>query len=378
MNNGDEDDIIELNDDEVLGKTRKQKQRLRNQVKLNYDSDSSDEEEDEDEATVEQKQEEDDMFASDKEDDMFADGNGDEKPEASKKSKKTPQFLDISEVEGQEQLNSASDDTDDDEEGEVDHDYYNNIEEINIDIKKKKKAPKIEAFNLEEEANEGNFDLEGNYIRNDENPEGSAPANDDQWLDDFKKKDIKKAKKAQQERERKQMARLLESNTNMEPIETLLSGLIDILDPDESPMEALARLNPNKKSKTKKGKHENGAGDVLIQRITDLCSTLINDKYLDDVYELTREELMRKYQMETGEAYNVKRGVKREREDDDENEIDYGEKIWEFRWIGEEEINGPYSNYEMNHWKQTYFEDKVEVRKVGETEFQHVSFIEFD
>ncbi|RCK58851.1 Protein LIN1 [Candida viswanathii] len=376
MNNSDEDDIIELNDDEVLGKTRKQKQRLRNKVKLNYYSDSSDEEEDGEQA-AEQNPEQDDMFASDKEDDMFADDNGDENPEASKKSKRALQFLDITEVEGQEKLNSASDETDDDDD-EVDHDYYNNIEKIDIDTKKKKKAPKIEAFNLEEEANEGNFDLEGNYIWNDDNPKESALANDDQWLDDYKKKDIKKAKKAQEERERKQMARLLENNTNMEPIETLLSGLIDILEPDESPMEALARLNPKKKSKTKKGKHENGAGDLLIQRITDLCSTLINDKYLDDVYELTREELMRKYQMETGEAYNVKQGIKREREDDDENEIDHGEKVWEFRWVGEEEVNGPYSHYEMNHWKQTYFEDKVEVRKVGETEFQHVSFIEFD
>ena len=53
------------------------------------------------------------------------------------------------------------------------------------------------------------------------------------------------------------------------------------------------------------------------------------------------------------------------------NNIDYGEKIWEFRWIGDEDedkvINGPYSSYEMNHWKETYFENKVEVRKIGET-----------
>lgn len=29
----------------------------------------------------------------------------------------------------------------------------------------------------------------------------------------------------------------------------------------------------------------------------------------------------------------------------------------------------------MNHWKETYFENKVEVRKIGETKFQNIEYI---
>lgn len=86
--------------------------------------------------------------------------------------------------------------------------------------------------------------------------------------------------------------------------------------------------------------------------------------------------MTRKFQTITGQSFNVERGLKRSREESDDeddensqiNNIDYGEKIWEFRWIGDENedkvINGPYSSYEMNHWKETYFENKVEVRKL--------------
>ncbi|KAK6873869.1 Protein LIN1 [Candida tropicalis] len=384
MNDSDEEDLIVINDDEVLGKTRKQKQKLRNQVKLNYDSDSSDPEESDNEDVVKgkvtsQNDDEDDMFASDNEDkDMVGECR------ETNESKKTPQFLDVSQLEGQEKLVIESDVSDTDEDNddeEVDHEYYNNTDDADIYTTRKRRAPKMEAFNLEEEANEGKFDLDGNYIRNDTNGEESAPANDDVWLNDYKRKDIKKARKAQEERKKLQTNKLLERNINMDPIDVLLSGLIDILEPDETPMEALARLNPTKKKSNKKKPRNqiDESNKELIQKVTDLCSTLINDKFLDDVYELTREELMRKYQVETGEAYKLKRGTKRAREEEDvDDEIDYGEKIWEFRWIGDDEINGPYSSYEMNHWKQSYFKNKVEVRKVGSgTEFKNVSYIEF-
>lgn len=97
--------------------------------------------------------------------------------------------------------------------------------------------------------------------------------------------------------------------------------------------------------------------------------------------------MTRKFQTITGQSFNVERGLKRSREESDDeddensqiNNIDYGEKIWEFRWIGDENedkvINGPYSSYEMNHWKETYFENKVEVRKIGETKFQNIEYI---
>lgn len=380
MDKSDEEDIYLIKDVDMLGKTRKQKQKLRNQIKLNYDSDSSDPEgSDEGDEVVngkdEQEQENDNK--NDDDDDMFAsDDNEDVNTDNQRKKSKTSQFLDLSQFEGQEQLTTANDASDVDEE-DFDHDYYNNIEEIDIDTKTNKRPPKIEPFNLQEEANEGHFDLDGNYIPHAGNTDEASDINDDLWLDDYKRKDILIAKKAQEDRERKQTDKILEKSINMDPIEVLLSGLIDVLEPDETPMELLARLNPRKKINKKKNGYTamDNQNKELIQSITNLCSILINDKYLEDVYDLTREELMRKYQMETGEAYKVKRGIKREREEDEE--VDYGEKIWQFRWVGDEEINGPYSNYEMNHWKETYFENNVEVRKVGDIDFKHVSYIEF-
>ena len=45
----------------------------------------------------------------------------------------------------------------------------------------------------------------------------------------------------------------MEKDHDVEPLEVLLSDLIMLLEPVESPMEALARLNPKIEKKKKKG-----------------------------------------------------------------------------------------------------------------------------
>ncbi|ONH64949.1 CD2 antigen cytoplasmic tail-binding protein 2 [Cyberlindnera fabianii] len=47
-------------------------------------------------------------------------------------------------------------------------------------------------------------------------------------------------------------------------------------------------------------------------------------------------------------------------------------KEWQFRWLGDSQIHGPYTTHEMKYWKETYFQDRVEVRKIGQDDFTHV------
>lgn len=143
-----------------------------------------------------------------------------------------------------------------------------------------------------------------------------------------------------------------------------------------------------------------------ITKLTDSCSILQNQHGQSEVYEMTKEELMRLFQKETGKYYSLNRGLKRNREEEEEEEelkghenlsngdetnslvnnvreesgkeIDYGEKIWEFRWMGDDLVNGPYSEYEMKHWKDTYFNNQVEVRKIGNVDFRHILNVIFD
>lgn len=389
---------------------RRKREANKNELQLTYESDSSDDQEGNSDnenniSKLQQEQlvedilgdnKENDMFDSDKEDDMFTNDNKQEDDDddmfASDNEESDPQKNNLGNEEEEEEEEIKETD-------ESVNNYYNNIEDLNFDsFKNKKKEPKFEAFNLKEETNMGKFDNEGNYIPNEQKDSSDAD-DDDLWLEDYNNKsEINKAKQAQLLRERQQRekskSKSMEKDHDVEPLEVLLSDLILLLEPVESPMEALARLNPKKlRKKKKKGddddnnKNSIANHEELINRITNVCSILINDKQIDDIYELTREELMRKFQTITGQSFNVERSLKRSREEsedeDDENSqinnIDYGEKIWEFRWIGDEDedkvINGPYSSYEMNHWKETYFENKVEVRKIGETKFQNIEYI---
>lgn len=248
-------------------------------------------------------------------------------------------------------------------------------------LAKNKLAPKIEAFDLHEEADVGNFDENGNFIRNNYDDDDD---NQDEWMD-LKKSDIERAKKAQLERNRlDKERRMKESADEFIPINRILSDLIELLEPVETPMEALTRFSPPRKSRSKKKVHnieKDQERKKMVIRLTDLCDKLINKKGVVDAYELAREELMRRYKQETGNDYNQEsRGQKRTREDyEDNNENDdYGDRIWEFKWNGQDEIHGPYSEFEMYHWSKDYFQDSVVVRKIGETGFKPIINVDFD
>lgn len=358
----DEDPDVHI--DDGLGNNRRYKSKHRHDLRLNYDSDSGDD--------VPKKKardgDDDDMFAS----------SGEEE-EVEEKKPDTVELLDMARFEEEEGITGEQPDSDSEDGG-----------------------PKIEAFNLRKDLEEGDFDADGNFIHRKVELD-----DEDGWIDEFSKKDVQKAKLAQKKR-------LEKGPKVMKSTQELMSALIDMLETGESPMEALVRLAPKKKKADKKEKkkdhmkvrtpvdeNEKTIEKKMVDELTEICEELSNEKGLVDVYDMCREELMRKMAQETGVEYGRKR--KREDDEDDDrtannvtddlidkkhtdNEVEgkdndpfYDLKIWEFRWLEDpQEIHGPYSTYEMRYWKESYFDNGVEVRKIGEHDFTHVGTVDFN
>lgn len=388
-----ENDTNDALDDDLPGNNTRYNQKHRNDVVLNYDSDSSVEDYNKDEKEVAKANEEidesdDDMFASDKDEKNLKDDVED--AGLSKDLNRVDSF-DKDDFDGPVDENyklgsvydNDGDNSDDNENGESNQskiDYYTNIENIENARpgNKKKLAPKIEAFDLTQEAEDGTFDKDGNFIRNKEEENQQQ----DEWLN-LKKGEIEKAKAAQLERNRLNKERRMQADNNTMPIQELLSDLINLLESVETPMEALARFSPKKVPRSKKTNGPTNYNDQERKKtvilITDLCEKLANKKGISNAYELTKEEFMRIYKVETGSDYNqIHRGKKRTRDDTEEDVLDYGEKNWEFRWNGQEEVHGPYSEYEMRHWSEIYFENNVVVRKIGESGFIPIHEVNFN
>lgn len=188
----------------------------------------------------------------------------------------------------------------------------------------------------------------------------------DGW--EYSKEDVNSAAKAHQkhvEQSRSREKALQEEMQSIVP-EDVVEDLIVILEPTESPMEALARLGPLKKAKRKNKKTEEDSHEILrkhqVNQITDLCAKL-ERLGVGAIYDLSREELMRLYRKQKGP-----RGRKRVREETEEESEDayYNVKEWEFKWSTEDEVLGPYSGYEMDYWKEEgHFNENVLVRKIG-------------
>jgi CD2 antigen cytoplasmic tail-binding protein 2 len=376
----DEDPALEA---DVIGKSAGIK---RNAVNIDgYDSDSSTENF---EARAEARpnkdeppkteDDDDDMFAAeDKDDDM------DEESRRDQTKKKKLRFLDDAEIEGQEansksgghvavdftkgpkdrtdDVESSSDEGDDELRDQMDPTMD---EEIGAGGKKKH-APKLDAFNMSAEQEEGRFDEAGNFVRKAFDPEAAQ----DSWLEGISKKDIKKAKEAQDklDAERKARERAEDSIVTSD----VLSTLIAHLDVGETPMEALVRYGkaaPKKPSKKKKSQAMEIDSDPsqdaaatkakeVIVSITE-CASRLSDRGVEDIYELPRESIMRQYKRETGEDWKNPNPVQ-----------------WEFHWLNapEGEVNGPYDQATMQAWEASgQFAAGAEFRRVGETEFSRL------
>ncbi|KAI0850137.1 hypothetical protein F5Y00DRAFT_233680 [Daldinia vernicosa] len=321
-------------------------------------------------------------------DDMFAaEEYGDEKDDtvdySTRKKSKEVKFVDTEKIEGQEaesksggtiRLEGESSDDDDEEAIEL------AIQEEGLDEEVgagglKKHAPKVEAFNLKAENEEGRFDEAGNFVRKAVDPD----AVHDRWLEGVSKKDMKKAAEAHEKREAEQRQKRKEEDSAL--TSDLLKSLILHLERGETPIEALARLGrgQTKTKKVPKWKQKKQKPDAMevdaekapedpeqtrikeaINAITEASDRLLG-RDRPDIYDRERERLIREYTREADEPWV---------EPQKEPKTAPTTKMWEFRWIdGRDNADkqGPFDGPTMKAWQDAgYFGEGVEFREAGE------------
>ncbi|RMZ91707.1 hypothetical protein DV736_g1034, partial [Chaetothyriales sp. CBS 134916] len=350
-------------------------------------------------------EEQDDMFADLAEEDSSGHGDGDDSDADAKSSdrrkKKAVRFLEEEEIEGQVKssrsgghvrANFRSDgkgkgkgpDNDGDGESSSDSEVDDAVRASNGDLDeelgagaKKTHAPKLDAFNMRQEQEEGRFDEQGNYVRKAVDPD----AKHDVWMEGISKKDMRAAKEAEDRREEDRRKRNLEDDSKS--IADVLSTLIPLLDRGETILEALARLgkgrNKDKKAKwqTKqknmKQQHHAANGDAdateadlaevkrrqAVEAITAAADLLLT-RGQAEVYDAERELLVRQYNREADAPWT------------DVRTRDETDRMWEYKWTdardGDDTINGPFDTDTMRAWNDAgYFGDRVVFRQVGDS-----------
>ncbi|KAL1884338.1 hypothetical protein VTK73DRAFT_32 [Phialemonium thermophilum] len=243
----------------------------------------------------------------------------------------------------------------------------------------KKHAPKIDAFNMKQEQEEGAFDEAGNYIRKAVDPD----AVHDKWLEGVSKKDMKKAAAAHQKREAE--LRQLRREEDKVLTSDLFKALIPYLEKSETPLEALARLGRSKTEqkipKWKQKRRKSGRDQMIvdirkpedsrqaeikaaIDVITDAADGLLKRDY-PDIYDTERELMIREYRQETGEDW-----VDPPREQESGLEAGPTPTMWEYRWTdgrGDGGKQGPFDVATMRAWQDAgYFDEGVEFKPVGQ------------
>ncbi|KAL8698023.1 MAG: hypothetical protein Q9224_002041 [Gallowayella concinna] len=356
-------------------------------------------------------EEDNDMFADLAED--LKDGDEDEDLAGEgKKQKKNVRFLEAGEIEGQvagsksgghvsadfslnrrgptgqqngrrkdvdkETESSSESDVGDEERADVGDDVD---EEIGAGGKKEH-APKLDAFNMKTEQEEGAFDAQGNYVRKVADPN----AVHDMWLEGVSKKDMKKAKEAADKRDEERRQRNIEADSIL--TSEILRNLIPLLEKGETVLEALARLGRGKDKKKprwqSKNRNKTNGEDAMevdaekppedpaetrrkkiVEAITDAADRLLT-RGQAEVYDSEREVLIRQYSRDTGEHW-----VDHRKEEANEN-APADKRQWEYRWIDGRDggqINGPYDRATMTSWNDAgYFGEGVEFRRAYDSD----------
>lgn len=466
LNSSDALDDVVLDLDVIGTGTRKVK---RGAIKIEgYESDSS-------EGGYEWKAESEGMKgggADGDSDDMFAaGGEGDDEDSgkaARKKGKKQVTFLELDDIEGQESDNetdhvhigypgdkgkrkaSAADLSDsgsdsDEAEAKVAEVVANLDPELGLGSLKKH-APKLEAFNMRSEMEEGRFDAAGNFIRK----AVDVDAVHDSWLEGVSRKEMKRAKEAHEKREEemRRRARAEDELLTSDMLNTLIIGM----ETGETVLEALARLGQERKKKVAQAEKEAGLSmgltggkkppkwktrkrniaatednmviegatrestseeakvyqvdkvyKDLIETLTGAADSLLTRGQLE-IYDDTREQLMRQYRREAGEDWKPPQNrqqqppavsppkpgdVNLEAKGDSSDipngleNTDNGVVEWEYRWTDGRDggdVYGPYPTEHMKAWNHHGFFDGggVEFRRIGESAAGWTLVADFD
>jgi CD2 antigen cytoplasmic tail-binding protein 2 len=348
---------------------------------------------------------------------MFADleepdGDDDEEVRAHGKKKKDVKFLDQSEIEGQlfdsksgghvgdilphtqqgkrraQSSDSESSSGEDEDRDQLDGEMEDELAAEVGAGGKKRHAPRLDAFNLQQEEEEGRYDESGNYVRKAADPD----AVNDNWLDGLSKKDIKRAREAQEKRDDAQRLKAAADDALL--TSELLSTLISQLETGETPLECLQRLNkgkPREKQvpKWKRTKQRNGmdvdatssdpdpaevARRAALEAVTGAADALYS-RQQHEIYDTEREMLMRQYKRETGEDWQrldtaAASALVAENGDDEDA------TMWQYRWSDARDggaEHGPYDAATMKAWNEAgYFGEGVEFRQVGGEDWSRV------
>ena len=388
----------------------------RNAVNVDgYDSDSSNEGFD---GRVERKGKEEGQRRKEKsgagskmeeDNDMFADldegagGGGDDDEEVAtegKKSKKQVKFINEEEIQGQVMSSKSGghvsaelhlhgkkqedeDDAVSSSDSDADDEERANVGDADEEVGaggKKQHAPRLDAFNMRNEQEEGRFDEQGMYIRK----AADTDAVHDSWLDGVSKKDMRRAKEAADKREDDLRSKRIESDKIL--TSDLLKTLIPLLERGETALEALARLGRGKKKekpKWQKGRRKD-ANEMDVDRVKEAedpketrrreaieAITGAADQLLTrgqaEIYDTEKELLTRQYTRETGEQWA---DPPQEDAEESGDEAANGKSVqWQYRWSDARDggqLHGPYESKMMRAWVDAgYFGDGIEYKEVG-------------
>lgn len=346
----------------------------------------------------------------DQDEDMFADSDSgrDETGQNGKGKKKEVRFLEEDEIVGQvensrprghisgnfsldpngELSTHAMDDqvSSDDEEDAVLNAIEEDVDEEVGAGGLKRNAPKVDAFNMKTEQEEGRFDEAGNYVRKAADPD----AVHDEWLLGLSKKDMKKAAEAHERREAELRKKRQEDDSIL--VADVLRVLIQHLEKTETVLEALARLGKSQirtkkipkwkvKKNQKQTEHDSTSADAAssienseqvrikeaIIAITGAADQLLTRGQMD-IYDQEREMLIRQFRKEVGADW-----VDPPAKNTDQGEANTVklEKMWEYRWTDGRDDNakqGPFDGASMMAWSEAgYFRENVEFRREGDS-----------
>ncbi|KAG9066036.1 hypothetical protein KI688_001255 [Linnemannia hyalina] len=407
---------LEVNDADML-EQRKGRRRAVTVVEYQDGEVSSDDEMDEKKKKVIVNDEEDEddetsflpaVEEGDDEDDMFADVDPEKQARIAKekellekkkqllkrkKGKATGKGFDRSEIEGEKLVEEDLDEDDYDEEGNL----------------------KIEAFNMDEELEEGNeIDENGDFVRKLD-PERFH----DSWLEGLSRKEIESARQAHERKERKVLMEEKEAAASAMTETDIYVEIVNIIRPSESVVGALQRLGGGKKGGAKQVKKRSwqkskattstdmetdahaGAAETeddvkrrqAIEKLTDLCDKMMALGHFE-IYEETYEQMVRKLRRadvieddwEVGTPV-LKPGERLAALLDLENDplLAPTPAQWEYKWANPQEgqdadqVFGPFSGTDMKSWNgQGFFSNGILVRTVGDSTFEPATDTMFD
>lgn len=163
---------------------------------------------------------------------------------------------------------------------------------------KKSHAPKLDAFNMKNEQEEGRFDAQGNFVRKAADPD----AVHDSWLEGVSKKDMKKAKEAADKRDEERRQKRIEDDSVL--TSDILKVLIPYLERGETVLEALARLGRGKRRRSRSGRIGGGGKRKALWM-------LIKRKLLRTRPRRNEGRLLRLLRLLLGLRINCLRGARR-------------------------------------------------------------------